>query len=234
MSSKELHDRWLEQKPEGASHPEDCPFCLEAKLDPTGGAGDSMSDKTHTAEDIAAAVALATKPLEDKIRDLEAEASKDETAAQIAEATAELETKLADAQGELDVKVAEAEAAKQELADVIAFLEAEEAAKTEAAAAEARKAERVEKVKESANFSDDYLAENADRWAKMADEDFDALVETIKTAAPKKEGASADDKIPADTKLAGASEKASQGEGGGSALSTILDLRRAGIDARRL
>lgn len=234
MSSKELHDRWLEQKPEGASHPEDCPFCLLAKQeDTTGGAGVSMSDKTHTAEELAAAVALATKELQDQVRDLQAAQSQDEVASKVAEAVAETEAKLADAQAALDIAVAEKAAADQKVADVEAYLAAEKAAADEAVAVEARKAERIETVKEAASFTDEYVAQHADRWAQMAQEDFDALVDGIKTVAPKQSAAS-DDKIPGDTKLSSASEIASQGQGEASGLSTILDLRRAGIDARRL
>lgn len=233
MSSKELHDQWLAQKPEDAKHDSDCPFCQEAKQNPTGGAGVSMSDKTHTAEELAAAVALATKPLEDKIRDLEAKGADDEVASKIAEAVKPVEDKLTEVQNELDVKTAEAAAAKQEIEDVKAYLKSESDSADEAKAVAERKDERIAKVKEVADFTDEYVTEKADRWAEMSEEDFDALVETIKTAAPKKEKAG-DEEIPDKTKLSGVSEKANQGGGDESHLGSLLDLQRARIDARRL
>lgn len=232
MSSRELHDRWLEQRPEGASHPEDCPFCLEAKANLTGGAGDPMSDKTYSESEVQAQIALATKALEDQIRDLEAKDLEAETEAKVAEATVALQAELDAAKAELDVKVAELAGANQKIEDIDAYLSAEKAEKEEAEAAEARKTERVEKVKENASFTDEYVAEHAERWAKMSDEDFEGLIDNLKASGSKGEKAK-DDTIPGDTKLAGTSETASKDESK-STLGTILDLRRANIDARRL
>lgn len=229
MSAKELHDRWLEQKPEGASHDEaSCVLCAEVKPNATGGAGDSMSDKTYTKEELDAAVAAAVSPLEAKVNDLLSEKTNEEIAAKIAEAVAEVETKLAEVQRELDVKTAEAESAKVELENARAYLEAEVAKAAEAEAVEARKAERTEAIKENANYSDEYIAANADRWAAMPDAEFAGLVEDLKSAGVKK-----GDEIPEKTGLNGGRETASKDEGK-SALRSLLDMRAAGINPSRL
>lgn len=232
MSAKELHDKWLEQKPEDASHPEDCPFC-ELVEEPTGGAGRPMSDKTYTSEELAAAVALAVKPLEDRITELEAEDAEAEVEAKIAEAKAELETKISELQTELDVKVAELEAAKSETEAIKSFLEAEAAREAEEAAREERKSARLEQVKENASYSDEYLETHADRWASMSDDEFAGLIDDLKAAGVKKSEEKKDDTLPSDTKLNASSEKASQ-NGETTALGNVLNLRRAGIDARRV
>lgn len=231
MSAKELHDRWLEQKVEGAKHPDDCPFCQEVE-EPTGGTGDSMSDKTYTSEELAAAVALAVKPLEDKITELEAKDAEAETETKIAEAKAELETKISELSTALDVKVAEVEAAKKELEDLKTYLDAEKARVDEEAAREARKSERVEQVKENANYPDDYLNGQADRWAAMSDEEFAGLIDDLKAAGVKKADEE-DDSLPADTKLTGASEKASK-DGDTSVVRSLLEFQRAGVKLNRI
>ncbi len=191
-----------------------------------------MSDKTYSESEVQAQIALATKALEDQIRDLAVKDLEAETETKVAEATAGLQEELDSVKAELDVKVAELAAAAQKIEDIDAYLTAEKAAGEEAEAAEARQAERIEKVKENASFTDEYVAEHAERWAKMSDEDFEGLIDNLKAAGSKGEKAK-DDTIPADTKLAGTSETANKDETK-SNLATVLDLRRAGIDARRI
>lgn len=232
MSAKELHDKWLEQKPEGASHPKDCPFCLVEE--PTGGAGKLMSEdnKTFTSEELAAAVALAVQPLKDKISELESKDAEAEVSGKIADAKAELETKVSDLQTAFDVKVAELATATQALEDVKAYLADVQTKADEAAAVEARKASRLEEVNENATYSEEYIAERADRWAAMSDEEFAAFVADLQAAGATKKDTK-DDKIPADTRLKAGSEKANQDEPT-TTLGSVLELRRAGHDARRI
>lgn len=190
------------------------------------------NDKTFTSEDLAAAVALAVQPLKDKITELEAKDAETETETKIAEARAELETKVSELQTELDVKVAEVEASKQELEDLKTSIEAEKTAAAEEAAREERKTTRLDEVKENASYSDEYLATHADRWASMTDDEFAGLIDDLKAAGVKK-GEKSDDKLPSETKLNASSEKANKDEVK-THLGTVLDLRAAGFDARRI
>lgn len=231
MSGKELHDRWLEQKPEAASHDETtCPYCAPVKPAPTGGTGDPMSDKTFSKEEVDAAVAAAVAPLQARMADLEAEKSAEEIQTQIDEAKAEVESQLAEVQKELDLKTAEADAAKQELEDVKAYLTAEVEAQAEAAAKEARKADRIEKVKEAASYSDEYVATHADRWAAWDDEEFAGFLSDLKAT-----GVKPNEKPPVDTALNMGGENASLNGGGEkSALSGLREVVKAGFDPRRI
>lgn len=192
-----------------------------------------MSDKTYTEDDLKAAVAAAIEPLAAKVRELEAKDAEAETEAKIAEAVAALTEEVAEAKKALDIATAEAEKAKNELADITSFLEAEKTeAEAQAAAAE-RRSERVDEVKANADYKDEYIEAQADRWASMSDEEFAGLIEDLKAAGVKSSKGDADDTLPTDTKLTAASEKANK-DGADSNLGAVLELRRAGIDARRI
>jgi chromosome segregation ATPase len=234
MSTKELHDRWMELMPEGAKHdPDDCVLCqlMEENDTATRKVGDFMSDKDYTKEDMDAAIAAAVKPFEDRLSELEGAKAEEALEAKIAEARTELETKVAELQTELDVKVAECEAAKKDAEDLKAFLTAEDERIKEEAAKETRKTERLDKVKENAKYSDEYLAAHADRWAEQSDEEFAGFIADLEAAGVTGDKSDKDDKIPTDNKLTTSRETASKTD---SALSGLLELRRAGIDARRI
>lgn len=229
MSYKELHDRWLELQPEGASHDE--ASCVLCQLAEAGNMGDSMTDKTYTEDDFRAAVAAAVKPLEDRLAELEGDKASEAFAAKLAEVVGPLEAKVTELQSALDVKEAEATAAKTEVEDIKSYLKSEKEAVDETAAKEARKADRVAKVAENASYKDEYIAEHADRWAAMEDADFDAFLDNLKAAGVKPaEKSEKDDEIPDQTILDSSRETANKDE---SALAGLLDLRRAGFDSRR-
>lgn len=232
MSTKELHDRWMDLMPEGAVHdPDDCVLCQ--LVEDASKVGDSMAEKDYTEEDMRSAVAAAVKPLEDRLGELEGAKAEEAIEAKIAEAKIELETKVAGLEKDLDVKVAEATAAKQEIEDVKAYLKAEDEAVKEAASKEARKTERLDKVKENANYTDEYLDTHADRWAAWSEEEFAGFLDDLKAAGvTKSESSKKDETLPKDTKLSTTGETASKETT--SALSGLLEMRRAGIDARRI
>lgn len=233
MSTKELHDRWMDLMPEGAVHdPDDCVLC-QLVVEDASKVGDSMAEKDYTEEDVKAAVAAAVKPLEDRLGELEGAKAEEAIEAKIAEARVELETKVADLQKDLDVKVAEVTAAKQEIEDINAYLKAENDAATEEAAREARKTERLDQVKENANYPDEYLATHADRWSAWSDEEFAGFIDDLKAAGVTKgESSKKDEKLPPETKLSTSRETSSHEST--SALSGLLEMRAAGIDARRI
>lgn len=186
-----------------------------------------MSDKTYSEDEVAAKVAAAVKPLEDKIAAFEAQDADAEIEAKIAEAVDPLKEQVAQLQKDLDIKTAEAEAAKQEIDDVNAYLADEQAKAEEAEAREERKGNRMAQVKEHTNFSDEHVAANIDRWADMEDAEFAGFIEDLKAAGVKPSGES---KIPS-TRLSTAREIASEDEAPASGLRR---LRAAGVDARRV
>lgn len=230
MSAKELHDQWLDQKPEGASHdPGACPFC---EVKPPEEPEKSMSDKTFSEEEVAAKVAAALKPLEDRIAAYEAEQAEGAVEAKIAEAVEPLEAKVAELQKDLDVKIAEADAAKAQVEEIEAYLAAEEAAKEEAAAREERQENRRAQVKEHANYTDEHIEANLERWTDMEDAEFAGFIEDLKAAGVKPAEKPKDDVIPDKTGLKAARETAAAE--GRSKLGAIRSLREAGYDARRI
>lgn len=191
-----------------------------------------MTDKTYTEAELKAAVDAAIGPLSTKITELEAKHTEAEIETKIAEAVQPVADELAQAKTALDVAEAKVTAAEQALADVDAYLKAEKSAEEAAAEKASRKDARIADVKAVASYSEDRIAARADDWAEMADEEFASFIEDLK-AAGAKPAEKADDKLPEDTKLAPGGEKASR-EGEGSALSGLLDVRRAGFDPRRM
>jgi septal ring factor EnvC (AmiA/AmiB activator) len=170
-SLKELHDRLLDEKPEGAVHETDgCPFCTAME--------ESADDMTYTEDELKAkvdeAVQAAIQERDAKIADLSAAQQTSETAKAVADAIAAKDTELADLRGELDKAVLEAANAKAERDGVVAWLEGEKAAGEQREAAAARKDTRLSKLKEVAQFPDAYLEQNADRFAAMSDEEFES------------------------------------------------------------
>lgn len=227
---KELHDRLMEQKPEGASHAEDeCPFCGDA--DPKEAEEVSVS---YTEDELKAkvdeAVASATKDLEAKVKELEEVRSASEVEAKLAEAKAEHETKVSEIQAQLDTAVLEAEKAKTEKEEIVAFLEAEGKKAEEAAALASRRDERLKQVAEVASFPQEYVEANADRWAGLDDEQFAALLEDYKAVGAKKEDG--EEEIPAGTSAMTASRES---KGDKKVMAEVIrGFRTAGVDPRTL
>lgn len=191
-------------------------------------------DKTYTEDELQAAVAAAVKPLQAQFDELKAQADADAVATKITD----LETAHAEAIAQLQQKLDEAiigeTAAKAESDKFVAWLKGEKEAAEEAAIREARTDERISKVKEVANFSDEFVAENTERWVAMADEDFDAVVEGYKAAiaaagkaSPKKE----EKKVDLSTAMSGERSTASATDSMDS-VRNVLNMRRQGIDPR--
>lgn len=239
---KELHDRLMAEKPDGAVHEEaSCPICAMETFDiteqgahgsATGPQGGSMT--TFTQEQMDAAVAEATaasEALAKRVAELEAAQQETEVGKAVAEATAPLSTEIADLQSKLDEAVLARQAAEEAKTNLENWWAEQITAHQEAEAAAARKDERVAKVKEAASFPDEYLEANADRFAAMSDEDFEARLEEWRTIAP----APASTQIPGDTALTAAREGAAGGSTNkGSMLSELGSLRHSLTDPRTL
>lgn len=234
---KALHDRMLAEQPEGASHDAaTCGLCTPGLLETasTTLTGGSVSEKTRT-EDEYNKLVSEVEALKAQVAEYSATANEAEVDAKVSAATAELEQQVAALQAQLDTAVAEAETSKQQHEALVAFLEAEQAAQAEAAALEARKAERIEAVKEAAPFTDDYIAENADRWAGLSDDEFAAAINDWKAVAAKAAAAvtekaddDKDDIVPAETAMKASADK------GSNPLVEVMDLRFTGQDIRNI
>jgi hypothetical protein len=219
-SLKELHDRLLAEKPEGAVHETDsCPLCaLE----------ESADDMTYTEEDLKAkvdeAVKAAVEERDAKIAELTASQLTSETAKAVADAVAAKDTELADLRGELDKAVLEAANARAEHDSVMAWLDSEKTAAEQREAAAARKDTRLAKLKEVAHFPDDYLEQNADRFAAMSDEEFDSRCAEYATLSGN--GKSASTEVPSTVPGLKAGMEGPGSRGTSSALKELQALRR--------
>lgn len=214
--------------PEGASHDASaCSVCVATSSGtPEGGKVD-----TFTAEDLQAAVASATAPLNARIAAMETAATESEIDARISAIQAEAEAVIADVRTQLDTAVLAAGQATGELAafreGITALAEAEAAT----AAIEARKEGRLAQVRDVASFPDEYLTSNADRFAAMSDEDFaERLAEwaslSAKSVAPT-------GGIPRQTALVAARE-INDNSGRGAMREVMRDFRLQHIDPRSL
>lgn len=156
---------------------------------------------TYSQEQVEAMIAEAVAPLQDELSNYKAKADAEAVEAQIQTAREQFETEVAEIRAQLDAKVLETEAAEAKYNELVAMLE--EAAEAEAKAAE--RAERMDarlaKIGEVANFPEEYVAANADRWADMSDEAFESLLEDYTAVAmskgkKKKDDDKKDDEIP--------------------------------------
>lgn len=185
---------------------------------------DATFTQAQVDEKVAAAVAAAVAPLQEKIEELANAAGENEVQQAVATATAELETKLAEVQGQLDTTVAELEAQKAETQAVHDFfataIEAQEAEKEAAA----RKDERLAQIASTVTLPEEYLSEHADRFAAMSDEDFEAQIAAwVAAGAKPAEGT----KPPVETAMGGGQGPTGGAEQRGSALQHLGTLRGA-------
>lgn len=230
------HEELLASIPDGVEHDAaNCPICQPAApatdvtLTPDGG---DMSTKTFTEEELAAAIAEALAPLQAELDASKASKTEQEIADKIAEAVAPVEAAKAELQTALDAALVEADANKAAHADLVAFLEGEVAAADEAAAYDAVKTERLAQVEEVASFTDEHKAANADRWAKMSDEDFDAQISDWKEIASAVKPAVSEKKIPAVTAMVAA--RSTEGTDRQAATRKIMRAGLTGNDPRTL
>ena len=199
-----------------------------------------MSDKTYTEDDLKAAVAEALAPVQAELDQLRLKDKASETDAAIEQVKAEYTSTIEDLQRQLDEEAIKAESARNELANVVSYLEAEVNADAERAEFEARRAARIEAVNEVAEFPEDRLEASADRWAKMSDEEFASLLEDFAAAAaPSKKAAKVDEQDEKNKDKAGLestgfkpSETASLSDK--SLRREVLGFRNAGIDPTRI
>ena len=234
ITLKELHDDLLSRKPEGASHPADCPLCQSSGGDEAMNI-DGGEMATYSEEDLKSAIEEAVKPLQARITELETSHEAAELDSKIAEVKTPLETQIAELQSELDAAKVEAASARDELNNTVEYLTGLASEAAEKAAFETLREERVAQIREVASFDDEYVSANADRWTRMDDEAFAAALEDWKLISAKSESASASktkEEIPGETVMQTAAETASAKVTGMDALREIMDLSLRGADPR--
>jgi hypothetical protein len=206
-ASRRMHDELLRSMPAGAMHDaEVCPHCSASDTPDEP----EVSVKTYTEDELRSevdkAVADATGTLQARLSELEGKGAID---AAVAAATDELNARIGELEGQLDAAVLEANTARDAHASVVAWLEAEATTAAQAAEIASRRAERLDAVKEIANFTDGQLEERADRWASMNDVEFAALLDDYR-AVTRPDGAGAAP-IPTATAMTAAAEPAPVG-----------------------
>ena len=218
----ELHDLMLSFKPSGVEHPSDCPLCAVedgATADTEGGV---MSDPTYTQEELDAAVAAAVK-------EIQARLEMSETQESFAKEKEALEARIEELQVQLDKAVLETEQAKTDGESVLAFLTQAKADEEEAEQKEAKKNDRKEKMKKYA-FQDEYVEANAERWAAMSDEQFDAYLADLESSGARKseDTESTEEEIPAETAMTATAADTKKANSG--LLQEVLSMKLRGID----
>jgi hypothetical protein len=225
-SLKGIHDRLLAEKPDDAVHdPNSCPLC--AMGDDGGSDGGSVvSDQTYSKAELDAAVDKAvsekTAVLEAQVTDLQAAAQTSEVDAAVSQVKAEAAEQIADLQRQLDDKVLEAANVTAEKDAIITWLDSEASAAEQTKVVEARREERLTKVKEVASFPEEYLTANADRFAAMSDEDFQVALDGWAAISGKNTGGT----LPPTTGLHAGRESDLAGRSSGSSVKEMFELRR--------
>ena len=163
-----------------------------SNTDETSEGGDSMS--TFTQEQVDATVTEAIVLKDQEIQALQTQIDDSTVSNEVAAATEPLNAEIADLMSKLDEKVIELEAAKLQYSDLVEYLEAEVAAATAAEELAALKAARIDAVQNVASFPADHVESSSDRWAAMADENFNAMLADYAAVAEKASTPSAEDK----------------------------------------
>jgi hypothetical protein len=184
QSVRNAHDELLRHMPPGASHDAaHCPFCDGASLTAKEVAG--VADERTFTE--AEHFALLTDAVQRETSSLTAEKS-------------QLETTVSELQARVDVLEAEKAAETAAKDQAVSEFEAFKAEIAEKAAVEARKADRVARVKAAAELPDTYFTDDRiQRWAEMADEQFEALVADLAEVAAAAPASSGDGKTVTET-----------------------------------
>lgn len=134
--------------------------------------------EAFTQADIDTATAAATVSLQQRLAELEAQVQETEVGQAVSKAVAEAVTaetaRTAELQTQLDAAEAARTAAENRLAETEQFWTQAIADHDATAALAARREQRVARASEAGVFTDEYITANADRFAAMPDEDFDA------------------------------------------------------------
>lgn len=186
---QEEHDRLKAELPETAECVADCPYCADSR-EKASKEENKVSEPNAKVYDQESVDAL-----------LESARSK---AAE--EARSQSETELAEAQTALKAKEEELEAANAKIEE----LEGQIEERDEKERLDALADERAEKVAEVTEFSEEQISERKEGWAKMSEEDFDALLGDFKavTESASANGGGKNEQKPPKSKIDGTRETA--------------------------
>jgi hypothetical protein len=238
VDAKDMHDLLLSVKPDGAVHDATaCDWCSPViqATDETDRTEGGVLDVSITQEDLDKAVAAAVASLQaevDALRQFKAEIESTDAAKAHEAAVAAVEAEKADLQAKLDAANIEVNEWKTKHDEVTAWLAAEaEMAEKEAQIAALRD-ERVEAVKALQIFADDYVEENAQRYAEMTDEVFTASIADWKAIKATKSSDGEEQELP--TKTTFVATRDDDGKAKTSHLREVMRLRNEGVDPRRI
>jgi hypothetical protein len=188
-SVQRAHDELLAARPSGAVH-DDCPLCHSGAGDTEKAGGADVADEPKYTE--AQHVAILTSAVERETASLATVKEELEARAEVLSTEkAAVETALSEAQTRIDVLEAEKAAAVQRADEAEKAHEEFVAELERAKAIEQAKEDRVVAIKAAdASLEDDYFTEErVQRWAEMADEQFQVLVKDLTEAAAKRKPA---------------------------------------------
>jgi len=131
---------------------------------------------TFSQEQVDAMIAEALTPMQEELSVLRAKSDAEEVETQIAALTEQYDSEVAEIRSQLDAKVLEAAAATAKYDELVTMLEDAATADAEAAERAERLESRLAQIEEVANFPEDYIAAQSDRWAAMSDEAFEATL----------------------------------------------------------
>jgi hypothetical protein len=193
---KAVHDLLVDMKPDGVSH--SCPMC--ASEEPGGPVTTKTYTEDEVQAMVTAAVTKATSDLAAEIASMKESATAGEIDTKIAEATKPINERVAELESQLEAKTVEAETAKAEAEGIKSWLQEQADADAATAARDERKAARLQQVKDAElNLKDEFLEAQADRWADLSDEAFaDALQAMVDSAAAVKASLGGKVVLPAD------------------------------------
>lgn len=236
-----MHDLLLSVKPDGAVHDATaCDWCSPVlATDGTERTEGGVLDVSITQEDLDKAVAAALAPLQtelDALRQFKAEAeSTDAVNAARAEAQVALDAAKA-AQDELQIKldaaIIEATEAKTKHDEFVAWLDAEAAKVEQEQQAAAIRDERVEAVKALELFPEEYVVDNADRYARMEQDAFEALLSDWQAVKASKKDETVVETTT--TPTAFVATRDDDGKPKVSAMREVMRLRNEGVDLRKI
>jgi hypothetical protein len=186
--------------------------------------------ESFSQEDLDAAVATAVGPLQKRLGELEAQVQESEVGRAVADATEAKDAEISRLQQAVDAAEAARTAAESKLTETEQFWSTAIAEAEAAVELAARKEQRVAAAAEAGVFSEDYIKENADRFAAMSDEDFTARLEEWRLIAAKAGTTPAP--TPARTALVAAAQPAQPDRF--KPLSYIGELNEARVDPRTL
>lgn len=220
----EIHDLLVaEKRPETEHGPANCGICAErAGVAPPK---EETAVTTYTEDQLNAKVAEATAGLQAQLDELRQAATAGEIDEKIAAERKPLEDKIAELESAADVLTAQLNEVTAERDKLVQDNTEREQAEQEKAERDERKADRVARIGEVAKFTDEQVAERADKWADMDDASFDTLVEDLKAhATPPSE-----EPVRRSPLTAAEERKTPAGKGLSSDLTTAMGFRRQGI-----